>query len=365
MSKNQKDPKSLTTVKVEWGLNMEEVVSVNFSDGPYNKATVKGRCKHCWGGLIGRSNEAHAVTGISCLVCGTTLEGSDAEEEKKRMSSESTLNLMNMRLGRYPKYNGDGVFAHKVFPPVDRLTDEEIRERIGSKAAEGGKRNKLTRNNFPAGSPGWFYLQAKILMAGVKQTTSPKERSVVDFPEFDVKDDGAIVVHLSREEIEKGSRHREHSFMRRMGSTMSQSMISAFACELAMKAISLTCKDEAIKTHDLLDLFNDLTEESQSRIKADYLEIEEVIEQGRQIFGGWRYFEQNVGGKGMVAMIDTARAHALGKAARVILDEAEMVGLRGTVKMDAKENVRIAGQRRIYDHKLDLTVTGNEWPPRT
>ena len=140
-------------------------------------------------------------------------------------------------------------------------------------------------------------------------------------------------------------------------------MISAFACELAMKAISLTCKDEAIKTHDLLDLFHALPEESQSRITADYLEIEEVIDQGRQTFGKWRYFERNVGENGLRAMIDTARVRALGKAARVILDEAETVGLQGKAKVNAQQKVRVAKQQRTYDHKFNLTVTGSESPP--
>ena len=64
MGKNQENPQSLTTVKVEWDMNMENVSSSNFSDGPFKQVTAKGRCKRCWGGLIGRSNEEYTVTGI-------------------------------------------------------------------------------------------------------------------------------------------------------------------------------------------------------------------------------------------------------------------------------------------------------------
>ena len=207
------------------------------------------------------------MTGIRCRVCGETLEGAEAENEEQRMFAEANINFMNMRLGWHPKYS-DGVFVRKVFPHMERLTEEEISQRIAkSMAVMESKRNRdtLTRNEFPAGSPGWLYFQAKVLMAGVENSSNAEEESVVDFPEFDVKDDGSIVVYPIWEEFEKGQRHREYSLMGRMGSTMSASMISAFACELGMKAISLTCKDEATKTHDLLALFDDLPEESRGQ----------------------------------------------------------------------------------------------------
>ena len=149
-----------------------------------------------------------------------------------------------------------------------------------------------------------------------------------------------------------------------MGATMVEGMISAFACELAMKAISLTCKDEAIKTHDLLDLFKDLPKESRLRISADYPDIVVLMEQARQVFGAWRYFENNVGERGMSAMIDMPRAHALGKAARVIIDEAEMVGLRGELEVNAKQDVREIGAARTYNYRINAKVTGGESPPK-
>ena len=80
-----------------------------------------------------------------------------------------------------------------------------------------------------------------------------------------------------------------------------------------MKAICLTCNDEAIKTHDLLDLFRDLPEESRERIKADFPEIEQLMVRARQVFGAWRYFERDVGETGLLALINVERAHAMGK----------------------------------------------------
>ena len=239
---------------------------------------------------------------------------------------------------------------------------------MGSTSAATGSKNrdkaKLTRSKFPAGSPGWLYLQALILIASVENKSSPEKTEVVEFPDFDVREDGSLVVYSLMEGLEEGQRHQEYRFTGRMGSIMRDSMISAFASELALKAISLTCKDEAIKTHDLRDLFADLPEECQGRLTADFPEIEGVLEQGRQTFGDWRYFEQALQGKGMVAMIDVARARALGKAARVILDEAAMMGLRGSVDLEAKENVQGSGSRRNYKQEYHGTVTGGEWPPR-
>ena len=63
-------------------------------------------------------------------------------------------------------------------------------------------------------------------------------------------------------------------------------------------------------------------------------------------------------------MIDMPRAHALGRAARVIIDEAEMVGLRGEWEVKATQYVREIGPKRTYYHEVNAKVTGSEWPPR-
>ena len=82
------------------------------------------------------------------------------------------------------------------------------------------------------------------------------------------------------------------------------------------------------------------------------------------MFDKWRYFERDVGVKGLSAMIDVDRARALCKAARVILDEAEMAGLWGRISVTGKQNVRITEQGRDYRYNLDMTFTGGESPAR-
>ena len=149
-----------------------------------------------------------------------------------------------------------------------------------------------------------------------------------------------------------------------MGANMMEAMMSAFACELAMKAICLTVKDEALKTHDLLALFNDLPKASIRRIKADYPGIDDLMMEERQRFESWRYFENKTEGKGMIAMINPVRAQALAKAARVILDEAEVMGLSGRISLKAKQDVRVSGGRKDYNHQVTATMRGVERPAK-
>ena len=360
---------TIATTKIEWGVDMDTMsTSLSIGGGEESKTKLKGRCKSCWGGLVGRTDDSYRWTGIKCRVCGKILEGAAATEERRRMSDEGAFNRINMEFGHYPLYN-DGHFIEKIFPDIDRLTEEELGERIAAEVTKVSKgrvqRQKLTRNEFPEGSPAFLMLQAKVLMVGVEHFSDPDEVSIADFPKVNIRDDGSLVTYLSMEGLKGDPQYSEYRMAGRIGSTMIESLISAFACELAMKAISLTCKDETIKTHDLSDLFADLPGESRERIKADYPEIEALMERTRQVFGKWRYFEMDVGESGLGAMIDMERAHALGKAARVIMDEAEIVGLRGDVRMDAKEDVRKLDDHTLHKYNIKLSVVGGESPPRT
>ncbi len=63
-------------------------------------------------------------------------------------------------------------------------------------------------------------------------------------------------------------------------------------------------------------------------------------------------------------MIDMPRAHALGKAAMVIIAEAEMVGLRKELEVKAKQDIRENGAFRTYNYRIDAKVTGGGLLPR-
>ena len=334
-----------------------------FRPGAYGKAVAKGRCVECWGRLIGRKRDVEdGWAEVRCRICDVVLEGADANLEVARMEREATLNLMNMRWGHAPKYREDAVFVQKLFPQIARHDGEEVKARIRRRMGEGGKEGFLTRSAFPPGAAGYLFLQASILMAGLERM--PFEMSVSALDGIHVEEDGTAVVPFPIEEIREDPQHPEYALKQRMGSTMTTAMMGAFACELAMKAISLTTADEAPKEHDLLLLFDGLPEASRMRVDADYSDIRRIIEESRYLFDKWRYFDSNVGRNAINAMIDTKRSFALGKAARVLLDEAEAVGLTYRVKLNTKARVRRRGERTDYGFTEDLHVRVGESPPK-
>lgn len=122
------------------------------------------------------------------------------------------------------------------------------------------------------------------------------------------------------------------------------------------------CRDEAKKTHDLLGLYNDLPEDSRTRLKADFAETGDVLEQGRYTFGKWRYFDTDAGEKAIQTMLDYQKAFKLAKAARVIVDEGEIAGLDGEVEVKVEGDVEMDGGDESYQESVNLEVTGSEAP---
>ena len=369
-------PKTIGPVKIEWNWDFDDlwhkITSIKVGDREYTlgeegRFRLKGRCIRCWGGLIGKGGAEHTPTAIRCRVCGIQLEGEDAKEEDERMSEESGW-AFNMALGIVPKYRDgttyrdDATFVQKIFPNIDRQSEEEFRRRVKVEASKGTKEHWLTRSGFPAGSAGFLFLQARALISGVERL--PRELSVTRFWDFDMHDDGSTTMYVPEEDLGEHPKTHEHELMKRLGSTMTIAMMSAFACELAMKAIRLTCMDEARKSHDLWRLYRDLPSDSRERIEEDFSEVDSVLKSARHTFDKWRYFEANVGGRGMSAMIDTDRAFALAKAARVLLDEAEMMGLGYSVNVKATQSVTKGGDRQNVHIKHHLSTTGSEAPPR-
>ena len=359
------EPRSGTTAtfRVEWNNDLNVGTSKFSLAGDAMNVKVKWRCQRCWGSLIGRYEEGHGWTGFKCRVCGIKLEGAAAKDEYERLTRETTTNLMNLAFGWTPKYE-DGVFVQRLRLPLEPQPEDEVSKRVQAKIAQAKPPRTLTRDEFPLGSAGFLFMQASILMAGISDISHPHETSVVGFLDVEIRDDGSLVTHIPVDELKNDPQHTERRLMRRMGTTMTEAMIAAFACELAMKAISLTCNDEADKTHDLLALYEALPDLSRERICADFPDITDVIRKGRHRFGAWRYFETRVGDAAIRSMVDVEEARALGKAARVILDEAEFVGLAATASIQAKRNVSILGDTNLEKHELKLKLEAGETPPR-
>ena len=69
--------------------------------------------------------------------------------------------------------------------------------------------------------------------------------SIADFPDYRVNTDGSVTVRIDAHALSQNPRHQEQELLTRAGLLLGNGMIAAFACELALKAISLTCTDEA------------------------------------------------------------------------------------------------------------------------
>ena len=156
---------------------------------------------------------------------------------------QDASNTSQMAFGFPAKYRDDAKFVSKILPHIDRQTAEEFHERTSAEAQKGSKKGWLTRRDFPGGSAGFLFLQARALMSGVERL--PRELSVVRFWDSDMHDDGSTTVHVPTKELSEDSKARENELMKRLGSTMTIAIMTAFACELAMKAIRLTRMDEA------------------------------------------------------------------------------------------------------------------------
>ena len=351
--------------KIEWNWDFDNcrvvLKSIGSGDdktafGEEGQFRLKGRCRRCWGGLIGKDVSEDVPTAIRCRVCGILLAGDEAREEFRRMSP----NMLEMAFGGTPKYRDDARFVNKIFPHIDRQTAKEFHDCTSGAAQKGPREGWLTRMDFPGGSAGYLFLQARALMSGVERL--PRDSSVVRF-DIDINDDGSATLHVPTKELSEGPKTSDDELMKRLGSTMTIAMMSAFACELAMKAIRLTCTNEARKIHDLWRLYCDLPEDSRARMEQDFPEVGSVLKKARYTFDKWRYFEANVGGPGMGAMIDTDRAFALAKTARVLLDEAELMGLGYSVEIDTALKVTKTDDRQHITHNKMYT-TSMEAPPR-
>ena len=350
--------------EIEWGVDLDKLTkTMSIGDGPAREFRTKVRCQECWGGALGRTGDDHEWNGIKCRVCGAIFEGEAAKDEMERISIETTLNLMNADFGHGPK-SADGAFREKIFWPIDRLSESELEERAVAKRYTRSKRKILTRGAFPVGAPGLFLFQAQLLVEGVDQNHDFDDLSVVDFPDVEIRGDGSASMHVPTRKLTQIKALDEEEQMSNMGRTLARAMMSAFACELVLKAISLTCNDEARKSHDLLELYNELPGSSRSRISADLPEMENLLGRGRHTFGEWRYFEMNVGSQSLISLLDVKLANELGKAARILLDEGEIVGLAARVTTEANRKVTVNGQRQHISQSTRLSVAGGEAPPR-
>ena len=191
---------SANTIKIEWGFDLDTITTEG-SDwvGNLRKARLKGRCATCWGSLVGRLNDDGQITGIKCRVCGKKLEGDAARDEYARLESEWGSNDLNSMIsGSLPCYADDATFVLKTIPIREPVDKDQLALRVAqAKATPNKNGQQLTRHDFPPGSPGFFVLQATILMASVEDVSHSQAWSIVDLPHVRFRDDGTAVFTLS------------------------------------------------------------------------------------------------------------------------------------------------------------------------
>ena len=156
-------------------------------------------------GAVGEGSSASVLrrtyqpTAIRRRVCGILLEGDEAREEYRRMSKLDASNTIQMALGLRPKYRDDSRFVSKIFPHIDHQSAEELHKRTSAAVEKVPRKGWLTRREFPEGSAGFLFLQARALMSGVERL--PRELSVARFWDFDVHDDGSATVYVPTKEL--------------------------------------------------------------------------------------------------------------------------------------------------------------------
>lgn len=301
--------------------------------GPARAVDISCRCAACWGRIKGTTDPSGRWLRIECLVCGQAVDGYGAAREADAMRQEADDNMAAVRVGRPAGYRADARFVLKLVPDMDR-DKSKVDRRIAASRAEGRKPGRLTRHEFPPGTAGYLYAQAQVLLAGVENLS--KEKSAIAPADFEFGEpqllgaersphDGTLHLTGSIPVVHRKPSGRE--LMARMGTALVAGMAAAFACEVGMKAILITRRDRAAKTHDLLALYRELPDDCLRRLEGDFPAIAEELAHSRETFGKWRYFQQDIGERAFRALVDTDRVSGLGKAARVIADECELVGL--------------------------------------
>ena len=266
--------------------------------GPARVVDVSGRCADCWGPIAGRKDASGRWSHIECLLCGRSVDEEKAEREVEAMEREAHCNMAAARVGQPARYRANAGFVLKLLPDMDRDV-AKVERRIKVSLAEGRKRGRLTRHEFPPGTAGYLYAQAIAFLAGVENLSREKAAFALTDLEYGepqpVGIDGSAgdgTIHVTGRIPAIHRKPSNRGLMARIGTALVAGTAGAFACEVGMKALLVTRLDGAAKTHDLLALYGELPSDSRDRLEGDFPEIAEVLAHSRQTFGKWRYFEQ-------------------------------------------------------------------------
>ncbi len=334
--------------------------------GPARSVEIKGRCRECWGPVVGAKDGNDRWTRIQCRVCGRALNGEDAEHEAASMREEAERNLPLARVGQSSKYREDANFVLKLLPDMDR-DKAQFDQRVAAREAEEPKWGWLGRRAFPKGTAGYLYAQARFFLSGLEDL--PRAMSAIALSDFDFRtpsivDVGAATagnpVRVAATVAVMQRIPSERVLMARMGTAMVAGMAGSLACEVGIKALLMTRVDKAKRTHDLFDLYSALPADCRDRLEADFPAIASILERHRHAFGKWRYFEESVNEAAILALVNTERVHEQAKAARVIVDECVVAGLTFDAHVDSDFVLTANSGDEGCLERVGLGVTGGE-----
>ena len=303
---------------------------------------------------------------IQCRLCERSVDGADAEREAESMEREAEHNLPRASAGRGAKYREGARFVLKIVPDMPK-EKELFDRRVAAKRASKPKRGWLGRQQYPEGTAGYLYAQARAFLSGLANRR--REISAIAPSDFDFGEPRIAAVDSSaaggsvRVSATIPTRFRKPSrtvLMERMGTAMLAGMAASFACELGMKAILMTRLDEAEKTHDLERLYEALPEDSRERLEADFAGIAGALKDYRHAIGDWRYFAKSAVRETMSALVDTDRVWSLGQAARVIADECALAGLTYGIRVDSEFELTADRGGRSLAQQIRLRVESGE-----
>ena len=354
-------------VELDGWLEFDDRPAGDTGIGPARRVEVQGRCHRCWGPIAGLLRREGPCIHVECLICGVLANGEDAQREVTRMLREAAANVPLARAGRGSKYSRKARFVVKLLVDMDRDMGS-YEQALAESLRSGRRKGYLDRRDFPAGEAGYLFAQAAMLVSGLGGL--PRELSAVSVSDVEFgtpeirrvepagADDGTMRVTGT---IPAKYWKPSNALMKaRMGTLMMAGSTAAFACELAMKALLMTRHHEAEKTHDLASLYAALAPDCRERLEGDFGEIKSVLEENRQTFGNWRYFEQALREKAFGALVDTDRLWGLGKSARVLVDECVVAGLDYNIAAEKDSELSSEGGEVDYRERVHLRVEGHE-----
>ena len=344
-------------VRVEWNVDFDDFKLVQNGENGRKEQEEKNkwRCKECWGGVTGRLTKGK-WTGLKCRVCGLHKVGDEAQKEYEAVqnlaATEEMYRKFKLNVIKQNPTVENRLFIVKRFPNLERRKPEEVCKNI-QKNQKGGYK-MLDRKDFPAGMPSALVQEAELLMSSVAHFPLTERQSVGSPVKLVRNKEGKAFLDFSieTEKYEQDVYYQQREEKVKIGTTLATAMMGAFSCELVMKAIALTCKFRTKKTHNLADLYAEMPQSSRTRVEADFPEIQQVMDEHTETFSNWRYFDMPSLEPVMRNMMNVETGRRLSKAARVLLDEAEICGLASVIEVSKKVVVDETqeGGVSVHDH---------------